>query len=270
MLRACGGLVLWLALAVAEAQPPTPVIAIVLDDLGNNLAQGREALALQGELTYAFLPHTPYAAILSRQAHATARESIVHLPMQSLNNRALGQGGLTLDMDETELQHTLMGNLASVPFAVGSNNHMGSVLTGNMEVMSKLMGMLVERGDMYFLDSRTHESTVAEQAARQAGLPTSRRDVFLDTQRDQAYISDQLSLLLAKAKQQGSAVAIGHPYPETLAVLARRLPELDGLGVELVPLSRLIEQQITEKPTLGLHNTAIVGTSLKDTTRGEH
>ena len=270
MWRACIALALWPMLAFSEAQPPVPIIAIVLDDLGNNLAQGRDALALPGKLTYAFLPQTPYAARLSRQAHATARESMVHLPMQSLNDSALGPGGLTLDMDETELQHTLMENLASVPFAVGTNNHMGSGLTGNMQVMSRLMAMLVERGELYFLDSRTHDSTVAEQAARQAGVPTSRRDVFLDTQRDEAYISDQLNLLLARAQQQGSAVGIGHPYPETLAVLARRLPELDALGVELVPLSRLIQRQSAEKSALGLHNSSIVGTNSTDQAEGEH
>jgi len=270
MWRACIALALWPMLAFSEAQPPVPIIAIVLDDLGNNLARGNAALALPGKLTYAFLPQTPYAARLSRQAHATARESMVHLPMQSLNDSALGPGGLTPDMDETELHHALMENLASVPFAVGINNHMGSGLTGNVQVMSRLMAMLVERGELYFLDSRTHDSTVAEQAARQAGVPTSRRDVFLDTQRDEVHISDQLNLLLVRAQQQGSAVGIGHPYPETLAVLARRLPELGALGVELVPLSRLIQRQSAEKSTFGLHNSFIVGTNPMQGTKGEY
>jgi len=270
MRRACSGLVLWLVLAVVEARPPDPAVAIVLDDLGNNLTLGRQALALPGKLTYAFLPQTPHAAGLSRQVHATARESIVHLPMQSINNRALGPGGLTVDMDATQWRHSLMESLTSVPFAVGINNHMGSGLTGNMEAMSRLMAILVECGDMYFLDSRTHKSTVAELAARQAGVPTSRRDVFLDLRRDEAYISGQFDLLLAKAQQQGSAVAIGHPYPETLAVLTRRLPELEGLGVDLVPLSRVIQRQSEEKSNPGLGNSAIVGAKMLETDRGEH
>ena len=172
-------------------------------------------------------------------------------------------------MDETQLRHSLMESLTSVPFAVGMNNHMGSGLTGNMEAMSRLMAMLVERGDMYFLDSRTHKSTVAELAARQAGVPTSRRDVFLDLRRNEAYISGQFNLLLAKAQQQGSAVAIGHPYPETLAVLSRRLPELEG-WCELVPLSRLIQRQSEEKSNPGLGNSAIVGAEMLETDRGEH
>ena len=268
--RACGVLVLWLALAVAQAQQSVPIIAIVLDDLGNSLSVGRQALALPGKLTFAFLPQTPHAAGLSRQVHASARESIVHLPMQSLKGHPLGPGGLTLDMDETQLRRTLAEDLTSVPFAVGINNHMGSGYTGDMKSMTRLMAALVERGDMYFLDSRTHESTVAELAARQAGVPTSRRDVFLDFHRDETYISGQFNLLLAKAQQQGSAVAIGHPYPETLAVLNRRLPELEGLGVELVPLSRLIQRQSEEKLTTGLANSAIVEAKIPEIDRGEY
>lgn len=270
MWRACSVLLLWLALTVSEARQPAPFVAIVLDDLGNNLALGRRALALPGKLTYAFLPHTPHAATLSRQVHATARESIVHLPMQSMNNRALGPGGLTLDMDETQLRHTLMESVRSVPFAAGINNHMGSGLTGNMQAMSRLMAMLAERGDMYFLDSRTHKSTVAELAASQAGVPTSRRDVFLDFKRDEAYISDQFNLLLAKAQQHRSAVAIGHPYPETLAVLTRRLPELEELGVELVPLSTLIKRQNKDKSNPRSENATIVGAKMLQTNRGEN
>jgi len=254
-------LILWLMLVAAQAQPPGPVIAIVLDDLGNNLSLGRQALALPGNLTYAFLPQTPHAARLSRQVHATARESIVHLPMQSLHHRALGPGGLTQDMDAAELKQVLLQDLRSVPFAVGANNHMGSGLTRDLNVMFQLMTLLAERGDLYFLDSRTHELTVAQQAAEQAGVPATRRDVFLDNLRDETHIGKQLNLLLAKARQQGSAVAIGHPYPETLTVLARRLPELEGLGVELIPLSQLIERQSAEKPAFDLQNQAIVSIS---------
>ena len=275
MWRFCGWLVLWLVIAAAvadtdkAAKPAVPVIAIVLDDLGNNLAMGRAALALPGKLTYAFLPHTPYAEMLARQAHASARESIVHLPMQSLSDGALGPGGLTLDMSEAEMLHTLTRNMQSVPFAVGASNHMGSSLTGDMDAMLYLMAALAERGDTYFLDSRTHDSTVAELAAHQVGVPASRRDVFLDSQRDQTYINAQLNLLLHKAQQQGSAVAIGHPYPETLGILARRLPELDDLGVELAPLSFVIERQQAENSVVGLHNPVKIDTNSNMTTNEE-
>ncbi len=267
-IRPTSVLILCLMLGAAEAHPPA--IAIVLDDLGNNLTLGKQALALPGRLTYAFLPHTPYSSGLSRLARATGRESMVHLPMQSLNHTTLGPGALTLDMDAAELKNTLLEDLASVPFAVGANNHMGSSFTGNVQAMSQVMEILSEQWDMYFLDSRTHDSTIAEHAARQASVPTTRRDIFLDNQRNEAYIVSQLNLLLVKAQTQGTAVAIGHPYPETLAVLARRLPELKALGVELISLSQLIQRQSKRKPPSSVQIPSIVSTGKVNTKKGEN
>jgi hypothetical protein len=46
--------------------------------------------------------------------------------------------------------------------------------------------------------------------------------------------------LKALARKQGSAVAIGHPFPETLKVLERELPKLHDEGFELVRISELL------------------------------
>jgi polysaccharide deacetylase 2 family uncharacterized protein YibQ len=67
--------------------------------------------------------------------------------------------------------------------------------------------------------------------------------VFLDHAQDEAEIAAQFRRLLALARRDGSAIGIGHPYPETLAVLARELPLLEAEGIELVPASRLVEQE---------------------------
>ena len=113
-----------------------------------------------------------------------------------------------------------------MPSVSGVNNHMGSLLTRDAALMGELMGLLRDHGDMYFLDSRTDDQTVAEQVAREMGVPTSRRNVFLDNDPNETYILSQFHALLASAKQTGAAVGIGHPYPETLAVLERELADL--------------------------------------------
>jgi polysaccharide deacetylase 2 family uncharacterized protein YibQ len=231
-----------LALQHAAAQPG-PRIAIIIDDLGNNITFAEQALALQGALTYAVLPQLPYSAKVARRAHATGREVMLHLPMQARENRALGPGALTRAMDRFEFARTLRASLASLPHVAGVNNHMGSLLTGDPAAMRWLMEDLACHDRLYFIDSRTDVRTLAARFAREAGLRHAERDVFLDHVQDEAEITVQFRRLLALARRNGSAIGIGHPYPETLAVLARELPLLEAEGIELVPASRLVEQE---------------------------
>lgn len=221
-------------------------IAIIIDDLGHSLDAGVEALGLPGAVTYAVLPQLPYSAEIARRAHALGREVMLHLPMQARDGRPLGPGGLTLEMQRAEFAHTVRAGLASLPHVSGVNNHMGSLLTGHAQAMHWLMEELVCHDRLYFVDSRTDVRTLARDAAREAGLANAQRDVFLDHVQDEAQVQYQFERLIGLARRDGSAIGIGHPYPETLAVLARQLPRLAAQGIELVPASRLVESERSE------------------------
>ena len=43
---------------------------------------------------------------------------------------------------------------------------------------------------------------------------------------------------------------IGHPYPETLRLLEAQLPRLRERGIDLVPVSSLIDRRILERTPL--------------------
>ena len=216
------------------------MVALVIDDLGNLRHEGLRAIELPGPLTYAVLPHTPHGPNLARLAHALDKEVLVHLPMESVRARPLGAGGLDTGLARSEFDRRVNAALDSVPHAVGASNHMGSRLTAMGRPMRWLMDLLAARGNWLFLDSRTTPQTVAEFSARAAGLRTTRRDVFLDNDPSHDAIARQFRELIAVARQQGSAVAIGHPYPQTLEVLARELPRLEAQGIRLVPLSAVV------------------------------
>jgi polysaccharide deacetylase 2 family uncharacterized protein YibQ len=221
--------------------PPAPVqIALIIDDLGNRKLEGEQALALPGAVTYAFLPQTPFAWELASKAHTLNKEVMLHQPMESDNGNPLGNGALTLNMTKAQFTRTLQQNLASVPHVAGVNNHMGSLLTRDPTAMRWLMRSLRSDG-LFFIDSRTTDATVAERVARDNLLATSRRHVFLDNKPQAIEIRQQLEELLRKARSQGGAIGIAHPYPETLAVLREELPKLKQLGIELVPVSELID-----------------------------
>jgi polysaccharide deacetylase 2 family uncharacterized protein YibQ len=218
----------------------TPVIAIIMDDMGNQLPDGQRAVALPGAMTYAFLPHTPYAGRLAELAHAQDKEVMLHLPMDANKGNPLGPGGLTQQMTSIQVKSTLAESLQAVPHAVGVNNHMGSLLTQDQEAMGRLMQGLQEHGNLYFIDSRTSVMTVAERIAREHGLPANSRDVFLDHVREPEAIRAEFQRLIRIALNHGRAVAIGHPHPETLQVLTEELARLDEYGVRLVFVSQLI------------------------------
>ncbi|WP_290637378.1 divergent polysaccharide deacetylase family protein, partial [Aquisalimonas sp.] len=212
----------------------------VIDDMGDRPLEGQRVADLTVPVVCAFLPHTPHAPRQARACHRAGKDVMLHLPMEALNGGELGPGGVTLDMTPERFRDVVEENLDAIPHVAAVNNHMGSLLTQHPGHMTWLMEILAEAGGLLFLDSRTSPDTVGKQMAREADLPALERDVFLDHYRDPEAIDRQLRLLLRQARRDGTAVGIGHPYPETLDVLEERLEELaDAYGVELVGLEEL-------------------------------
>jgi polysaccharide deacetylase 2 family uncharacterized protein YibQ len=229
----------------AVAADTTPAaIGIIIDDLGNLEQRDRRALRLPGAVTYAFLPATPHARELARLAHQLDKEVMLHLPMESMEHKQLGPGGLTLNMDHAEFVRQLNRDLAAIPYAVGINNHMGSLLTQHPGFMQWLMTELNKRRDLYFIDSYTTKASIAQQIANENWIPNLRRDVFLDSERNADRIRFQFRRLIKKARRQGTALAIGHPFPETMAVLETELPKLRQQGITLLPVSQLVHRTL--------------------------
>ena len=224
-------------------------ISIVIDDVGNEYRSGMRAVNLPGPITYAVLPQSPFGQALAKQAYRRGKEVMLHMPMDNQHGVPLGPGGLTSTLNQSEFVHKLESAIAWVPHISGVNNHMGSRLTQSNRQMQWLMGS-IKRYPLYFLDSRTSAETVAEQVAQQHQIPTLRRDVFLDHDASPTAIHQQFVRLLEVAKTQGTAVAIGHPYPATLGYLETVLPQLDKLGIRLVSPSALLEIRQARAPAL--------------------
>jgi len=215
--------------------------AIVIDDLGGDLAAAEKLLHLPYGLTFSVLPYLSHSATVAEEAHRDGREVMLHLPMEAEPGSviALGRGAIRLGMTGPEIAEAIGGDLASVPYVRGANNHMGSRATADPRLMAEVMKALAHR-HLYFIDSRTTVSTVAYDAARREGVPTFFRSVFLDDHQDTAYSLQQLETFRRIIEQRGAALAIGHPHPTTIEALARFLPELERDDVELVPPSELV------------------------------
>ncbi len=219
----------------------TVLVAIVIDDLGQDLAPVRDMLALPAQITYAVMPGLAQSRKVAELARQNKREVLIHLPMEPKNrNMKVSPGTLRSDMTPMDFLTTISDDVASVPGAVGVNNHEGSALTENREAMKFLMAELKAR-NLLFLDSLTSPKSVAYATAKEFGLKAARRDVFLDNDSDSAgYIGGQLEELARVARERGRAIGIGHPHPATIAALRKWLIEAGRQGIEIVPVSRLV------------------------------
>ena len=223
------------------AAPALPRLAVVIDDVGQSLTVGRRVLALPGPVALAILPQLPHSQTLASEAAAAGKPVMLHLPMENMAGLSIGPGGLTTGMTEAEFRSQLQQSLNAFGPIQGVNNHMGSRLTADRQRMDWLMQVLAER-QLFFVDSRTTAQTQAAFAAEAARVPHVSRDIFLDNVRSEAEIDHEFRQVLARARKQGAAVLIGHPYPETLAYLERRLPQLEAEGVQLVSVQVLLER----------------------------
>ena len=239
-------LLAWLAPGLqAQDVTPTPVIAIIIDDIGYRYREDQEVIALPGALAISILPHSPHADEMAQLAAAAGKDVMLHVPMEPQRedtNAALGPGALMLNMDRIDLMRTLNQNLRAVPTAIGVNNHMGSLLTRDTQHMQWLMESLRVH-NKFFVDSVTSERSIAADVARRKGVPSLRRDVFLDDVRDPRSLNSKFQELIRIARHKGSALAIGHPHPETIALLRAQLPELGSLGVRLVSVPQLLQMR---------------------------
>ncbi|MEG3766290.1 divergent polysaccharide deacetylase family protein [Alteromonas sp. 14N.309.X.WAT.G.H12] len=229
-------LLTFLCLPVAAASVD-PKIVLILDDIGIRYSD-RQALALPKEVTFSILPDAPLTTELSELAHAQGRDIMLHMPMEPFDGQAMGPDGLKVGMYETQMEDLFDRALHSVPYAIGVNNHMGSRLTSLAAPMRTFMAMIKAR-NLFFIDSRTSAQTVAEETALDAGIPVARRHVFLDHVRTEAAMAREYARLLKLAREQGVAVAIAHPHPETLRFLQSKLPHLQAQGISLATVSDL-------------------------------
>ena len=227
----------------------TPMIAIIIDDIGYQQHPDSDVVNLPVPVTCAFLPDTPYAKKLAHEASKNGMEIMLHLPMQSMNGQKLGPGGLELDMSERQFKTSLDSSIDSLPNVRGINNHMGSLLTQHPGHMAWLMHELKMNPGMYFIDSRTTSQTVALQVAREYGIPSLKRDIFIDSvPNDQAYARKQLELARKAAEKKGYAIAIGHPFEATLNAIRDLAATSSENEIKFVTVSYLINELDRRQP----------------------
>jgi uncharacterized protein len=230
------------AVAVPEVEN-VPLISIVIDDVGINKNRIKALSELSSPLTLAFLP---YASGLQNSVdliRSKGHEAMVHMPMEPTRKTAdPGPNALLTSLSIAEIEKRTRENLNKFKGFVGVNNHMGSKFTEYEAGMAAFMNIAAGQG-LLFLDSRTTAKSTGYSLAKQRGMLTGNRDIFIDNEAKVDAILKQLASVEAMALRTGRAIAIGHPYKETIAALKVWLPQAQEKGFLLVPVSAALQFQ---------------------------
>jgi hypothetical protein len=225
---------------LAQSGAKGPRLAIIVDDMGYDRAAADALFALPFPLTVSVLPHLPLSTEVAEEAYRRGDEVLLHLPMESESSEVKHEEPeLRVGMSAGQVDSVVEGMLETVPHAIGVNNHQGSRATADPPLMQALMPALRQRG-LFFIDSRTTPATIAYDVAEGSGVRAASRRVFLDDTPTQEAILAQLKLAERDAIQNGSAIAIGHPHPATIAALTEEIPRLEARGIRLVFASAVV------------------------------
>jgi len=226
---------------VATAPVPFKAkLAIIVDDGGYGGEPTDIILSLSNALTLSILPNTPQGTAIAQKASRLGFEIMLHMPMENLSADLRHPGQLNVDMTETEIRQLTRNALDQVPQAVGVNNHTGSKFTTDPHAMALFLDT-VKKESLYFVDSRTTESSRALDMALAYGIPSEKRDLFLDHKNDIDMIRMRFEQIEDLALKRGHAIAICHFRPNTATVLSELLPELEKKGIQLVHASELVQ-----------------------------
>jgi polysaccharide deacetylase 2 family uncharacterized protein YibQ len=224
-----------------EVTGKLPRVGFIIDDIGYDVPLARAFMELKIPVCLSVLPYAPYSRKIAAETVKKGGELLLHLPMEPKNYPEVnpGKGALMVNMDRETIQSIVRKQILKFPGLKGVNHHMGSLFTEDYIKMKNVLDE-VKRHDLYYIDSRTTNRTVAYRVARELGVPAAEKKWFIDNDLSEKALKYQMDRLLGVARYSGSAIGIGHPHRETLDIL-KKYSELLLKNYEVVPVSELVE-----------------------------
>ncbi|MGI9554276.1 MAG: divergent polysaccharide deacetylase family protein [Thermodesulfobacteriota bacterium] len=220
-----------------------PKISIIVDDVGINKKAVDELIEISNNLTFAILPNRLFTSYAAENANKNNIEILLHQPMEPKTSSGYtaddaGDGVLLVGQTKEDIVKTLNNNLLSIPNVSGVNNHMGSKFTENEELMHLIMKNIKQKKLLY-VDSLTSPDSKGYTIAKEMGVKTYKRDVFLDDKKKgKSYVKKQLKKLVSKAQKNGYAIGICHTYPQTIEALREEFLNISN-EVDITPINKL-------------------------------
>jgi polysaccharide deacetylase 2 family uncharacterized protein YibQ len=218
-------------------------VAIVIGGLGLSQTGTQDAIAeLPSEVTLAFAPQGNSITRWMQTARREGHEIMMQLPLEPYDypNVNPGRNTLTLAAGTEANLKDLRWVLGRTTNYTGVMNYMGARFSSHREAMEPIMEELAERGLLY-LDDGTSAQSVAPELALASGVPFAAGDAMIDTVRERGEIWKKLDELERIARAKGFAIGSGSAFEVTVDAVASWVEEAKKRGIEIVPVSALVD-----------------------------
>jgi polysaccharide deacetylase 2 family uncharacterized protein YibQ len=218
-----------------------PRIAFIIDDIGYDISIAEAFMGLKIPVSLSVLPGAPFSKEIAQNIAKRKKEMLLHLPMEPKGYPGVNPGddALMLNMDRETIQEIVREDIKKLPGVKGVNHHMGSLFSEDYIRMKYVLDE-IKKHDLYYIDSRTTNLTVAFKVAKALGIPAGEKSLFIDNDLNEKTLGYQMERLLGIARNRGEAIGIGHPHRETLDVLKKYTEQLMK-DFEVVPVSELVK-----------------------------
>ncbi|WP_423798733.1 divergent polysaccharide deacetylase family protein [Neobacillus sp. SAB-20_R2A] len=234
-----------------ESEAKNLKAAIIIDDFGGCVKGASDFLEGDVPITAAVMPFTDNSKKHAQLAHKNGFEVMIHLPMEPKRGKRswLGPKPITADLSPKQVRERVLEAVKSVPYAVGLNNHMGSLAVENENIVRAIVEVAKEK-NLYIVDSGTSSKSKFPKIAAEMGVPLLKNDVFLDDITSPAHVRKQMNLLAKKTEIKRKAIAIGHVGVTGKVCsngILQSMDEFNKKNIKIVPVSQLFDYQLIEK-----------------------
>jgi uncharacterized protein len=215
-----------------------PRVAIVIDELGDDLLLAREFAALEAQLTFGVWPFRAFSDSIAERLSLAHREVLIHLPMEGAAGENSGtEADLKVALQRDDVLANIDRSLAALPHAVGACAPPQSRFSADQQHMQWTFERLAEQR-LFFLDVAPVKKLCAQ--ARESGVRCVENSDTIDKEATTQTIEAALEKMIELAKVRGDQVAVAPAQANTLDALNAVLPRFSEQQVDIVPLSQLL------------------------------
>jgi polysaccharide deacetylase 2 family uncharacterized protein YibQ len=226
-----------------EAAAPARV-ALVLYGFGDDAAEADSFFALRAPFAVAVVPGGKDGVRVLDHAREREREVVLHLPLEPINYPRVnpGPGTLLVSMSPRRVSTAVRRHLSQAGAVTAVANHMGSLATQDMTVMTALYRE-IKRRRIAFLHMTPAPGAVCKSLAAEMGVNYAEPDDVVDgeaRQDDTKALDRRWNDLLKEARARGRMVVMMRATPLTKRWLPGALSAKRLGGVNIVPLTALL------------------------------